>query len=264
MIYLLHGEDTEKARTKAHELVDSLRAKKPDASFFKIEAAQFSAEKLDELINSQGLFESKYIVLLDRVFENKEAKEQLIGSRKELAESPHIFILLEGKVDKAALTKLEKVAAKAQVFEVGGAGGSSGGFGGGAGGKGRQFAVGETGGQFSISEFNIFSLGDAFGRRDKKELWFLFSKAALRNIPAEEIPGILFWAWKSMALAAASKDAAEAGINPYVFQKSSGFAKNFSANELATMGARLVRMSHDAHRGKTDFDIELERFVLGV
>ncbi len=252
MIYLLHGEDIEKARAKAHEMVDTLRAKKPDASFFKIEAAQFSAEKLDELINSQGLFESKYIVLLDRIFENKEAKEQLLDSRKELAESPHIFIFLEGKVDKASLMKLEKVAAKAQVFEMSRAG------------KPRQFAVGETGGQFSISEFNIFSLGDALGRRDKKELWFLYSKSALRNIPAEEIHGILFWAWKSMALAAASKDAAEAGINPYVFQKSSGFAKNFSKEELASVGGRLVRMSHDAHRGKVDFDIELERFVLGV
>ena len=257
MIYILHGEDTEKARTKAHELVDSLRAKKPDASFFKIEATQFSAERLDELINSQGLFESKYIVLFGRVFENKEAKEQLINSRKELAESPHIFIFLEGKIDKASLTKLEKVATKVQVFEVGG--GAVG-----ASGKGRTFAVGETSGQFSISEFNIFSLGDAFGRRDKKELWFLYSKAALRNIPAEEIHGILFWAWKSMALAATSKDAAEAGINPYVFQKSSGFAKNFKKEELSAMGERLVRMFHDAHRGKVDFDIELERFVLGV
>lgn len=247
MIYLLHGEDTEKARAKAHELVDTLRTKKPDASFFKIEAAQFSAEKLDELINSQGLFESKYIVLLDRVFENKEAKEQLLDSRKELAESPHIFIFLEGKIDKASLTKLEKVAAKAQVFEM---------KNGGVGGMAEK--------TFSVGEFNTFALGDAFGRRDKKELWFLYSKAALRNIPAEEIHGILFWAWKSMALAAASKDAGEAGLNPYVFQKSSAFAKNFTKDELATMGARLIRMSHDAHRGKVDFDIELERFVLGV
>ncbi len=253
MIYLLHGEDTEKARAKAHELVDMLRAKKPDASFFKIEAAEFSAEKLDELVNSQGLFESKYIVLLDRVFENKEAKEQLIDARKDLAESPHIFIFLESKVDKASLTKLEKVATKSQVFELGG-----------GAGKARTFAMGETFGQFLISEFNIFSLGDAFGRRDKKELWFLYSKAAMRNIPAEEIHGILFWAWKSMALSAGAKDAAEAGLNPFVFQKSSGFARNFSTEELTNIGGRLVRMYHDAHRGKVDFDIELERFVLGV
>jgi len=253
MIYLLHGEDTEKARAKAHELVDTLRAKKPDASFFKIEAPQFSAEKLDELIHSQGLFESKYIVLFDRVFENKEAKEQMLESRKELAESPHIFIFLEGKIDKATLTKLEKVATKTQVFEAES-----------VSGKGRQFAVGQTGAQFSIGEFNIFALGDALGRRDKKELWLLYSKAALRGVVAGEIHGIFFWAWRSMALAAVSKDAVEAGLNPYVFQKSAGFAKNFSQAELVTMGTHLVRMSHDAHRGKVDFDIELERFVLGM
>ena len=52
MIYFLHGTDTKKAREKLHTLLDSLRAKKPDAAFFKITEDNFenvsSDIKLDE------------------------------------------------------------------------------------------------------------------------------------------------------------------------------------------------------------------------
>ena len=38
MIYFFHGTDIDKARGKAHDLIDSLIKKKPDASFIKIDA----------------------------------------------------------------------------------------------------------------------------------------------------------------------------------------------------------------------------------
>ena len=241
MIYLLHGEDTDKARAKAHELVDTLRAKKPDASFFRIEASQQPIQ-LDELVGSQGLFEKKYIVLFDRVFENKETKEQMLEKRKELAESPHIFIFLEGKIDKASLTKLEKVAAKVQ-----------------------EFAAVSAAPKFGAAgKFNIFAMSDALGTRDKKQLWFLYQKAVMNGLVAEEIHGTLFWAVKSMLLAVNSKTAGESGLNPFVYQKSVGFARNFSQDELAKMSGALVRMYHDAHRGEVDFDGALERWVLSA
>ena len=56
MIYLFYGKDTEKSRVKAHELIDSLLKKKPDASFFKFDTESFDMEKLEEYIGGQGLF----------------------------------------------------------------------------------------------------------------------------------------------------------------------------------------------------------------
>ena len=38
MFYFLHGEDKDKARKKAHELIDGLTKKRPNASFFKIDS----------------------------------------------------------------------------------------------------------------------------------------------------------------------------------------------------------------------------------
>ena len=41
MIYFFYGTDTDKARNKAHELVESLRKKKSEAGFFKLDARIF-------------------------------------------------------------------------------------------------------------------------------------------------------------------------------------------------------------------------------
>ena len=173
MLYILFGSDTDKARIKAKELYEGLLKKKPDASFFKFESENFDTRSLQEKIESQGLFEQKFIVFLDRVFQNTEAKEWVVDKRKEIAESQNIFIMLESKIDKATLTKLEKVSEKVHAYDL---------------------AVEKT----KKEEFNIFSLTYAFAAKDKKKLWILFCKAMDEGKSAEEIHGVLFWQLKNM------------------------------------------------------------------
>ena len=67
MLYVFHGSDISAAVRKANTLADSLRAKKPDASFVRIEAAEWNPAVVTEHAGGQGLFSNKYIVLLDRV-----------------------------------------------------------------------------------------------------------------------------------------------------------------------------------------------------
>lgn len=110
MIYFLYGTDIDKARTKANELIESLRKKKPDASFFKIDSKNFNGSLLHEYIGGQGLFSNKYIVYLDRLCEKREVKEEFLEKIKEISESDNIFIVLEGKIDKATAIKIEKKA----------------------------------------------------------------------------------------------------------------------------------------------------------
>ena len=56
MIYLLHGADTDKARTKMRELSDALRKKQPDAAYFRMDAEHWSQAELEEYCGGQGLF----------------------------------------------------------------------------------------------------------------------------------------------------------------------------------------------------------------
>ncbi len=238
MLYFLYGSDTKKSREKLHELLDVLQKKKPDASVFKMDAETWDAARFEEFIGGQGLFEHKYIVVLDHVFEQVDAKERIVDGAREIQESDNVFLCLEATVDKATLKKIEKYAQKVQEFEE----------------KERV----------SAKPFNIFSLTDALGKRDKKQLWVLYQQALEAGSEPEEIHGILLWQIKSMLLATQSQSAEDAGLKPFVYQKASGFARNFSHEELRTMSARFVSFYHDARRGVVDLGIALERFLLTI
>lgn len=238
MLYFLHGSDATQSRKKLHDLVDSLLKKKPDASVFRMEAEGWDAARFEELLGGQGLFEHKYIVVLDKVFEHATAKDDVLGALKALKESDNVFICLEGDIDAVTVKKLEKHSEKSQKFE-----------------EEKTTAK---------KEFNIFSLTDAFGMRDKKKLWVLYRQAIMSGSEPEEIHGILFWQLKSILTALGSKDAQESGLKPFVFQKAINFAKKYSPEELRVMSAKFVEIYHNARRGISDMETSLERFILSV
>ncbi len=238
MLYLLHGEDKIKAREKALELVDVLRKKKPDASFQKIEMESFSNDLLEEFVVGQGLFENKKIVYFDSVCENKEYRDFILSKLSAIAESENILIFLEGKLDKATLTKFEKKAQKVQEFK-------------------------KTEKEFK-QDFNIFSLTDAFGRRDKRNLWVLYEKALSAGKSAEEVHGILFWQLKSIFLASESEGIKESGLAPFVYSKAKSFSANFKKTELLATSKKMVEVYNNARNGKVDFEIGLEQFILSL
>jgi len=250
MIYLFYGTDFEKARIKANETVDVLRKKKPDASFIKITDEDRDNSRLPELIGGQGLFENKYIVFMDRVFGNEEALELILKNLKDIGASQNIFIFLEAKVNKPIVEKVKKSGGKLQEFT-------------GEKSSGRKFLM-ENDKSFSLGEFNVFSLTDAFGRKDKKNLWVLYQETKDRNIPTEEIHGIIFWQLKCMFLARDSKTAEEAGLKPFPYQKAKGFLKNFKEGELEKISSELVRIYHESRMKSRSFETEFEKFILNL
>jgi len=248
MLYLLYGSNFKKSREKLHSLVDSLLKKKPGASFFKIDSSNFSESQIDELVGGQGLFEQKYIVQMDGLLENQKSKDFVMDRIKEISESDNVFVFIEENISKPVLGKIEKVAQKVQEFE-------------GRAIDGRNFSV-IGGGNLNLSDFNIFNLADAFGNRDKKRLWVLYNQAVRRNIPAEEIHGILNWQLRVMIISKKSMNAEKANLKPFVFNKSLRFSKNFEQGDLRKLSAKMVTMYHDARRGIVDFDTALEKFIL--
>ncbi|HEY4503796.1 MAG TPA: hypothetical protein VJJ28_01665 [Candidatus Paceibacterota bacterium] len=174
MIYFYHGTDKEKVRVKSHELIDLLKKKKPDVSFFRIDIENFNQNLVEQCIGGQGLFISKSIVLLDRLCEKKEVKEQFLENISEIAESDNIFIILEGKLDKVSISKIEKKAEKSVKFDM----------------------IEKS----NKEEFNTFALADALGRKDRKNAWVLYRKAIDKGEAPEALHGMLFWKVKTMIL----------------------------------------------------------------
>jgi DNA polymerase III delta subunit len=119
----------------------------------------------------QGLFESKYIVFLDRICEDKKIRDDFLDYVKELGESTNIFIILEGKLDKASVTKIEKKAEKTQ-----------------------EFLLPEK----KKEEYNAFALANAVGNRDRKNAWVLYRKAIDKGEAPEALHGMMFWKIKMM------------------------------------------------------------------
>ncbi|MEK7652781.1 MAG: hypothetical protein AAB334_02440 [Patescibacteria group bacterium] len=239
MLYFIYGEDFKKARAKAKNLRDILVAKKPNSNLFKLNSENFDEKIIEEGLAGMGLFENKYIIFLDKIFENEEIKEFILDKIKNIAESDNIFILLEEKVDKKTLTKIEKHAQKIQEFS----------------------GVVEK----EKERTKPFFLTDALGKRDKKGAWAEYQKVLKEGLVPEEIHGILFWQIKTMLLASSSKSSVEADLNPFVFKKAKEFSKNYSEDELKKMSSRLVSIYHDIRRGITeDMGLEIEKFLLEI
>lgn len=238
MIYLIYGNNIDKVREKVRDLVEAQIIKKPDALSFRINSENWLHTNLSELIESQGLFVSKFVVVFDNLLREKDSGEKLLTSLSELSESEHIFIFLEGELTKEIIKKVEKKAEKVQEIS--------------------QIKKEKE------RSFNVFFLTDALGERNKKELWVLYQKAIKNGIEPEEIHGILFWQIKAMITSAKSASPEEAGLKPFVYQKSGRFSRNFKLEELESLSSRLVDLYHDTRKGLTEFNIALERFILGI
>jgi DNA polymerase III delta subunit len=244
MIYLLHGADADRSRAKMREISDSLRAKQPDAAYFRMDAEHWNLAELEEYCGGQGLFSNRFVIVLDRLLENEEIAPVLLEQIEVVAASPNIFIVLEGKLDKDALKIFEKHAEKIQESE--------------------ETAVQAAAKMKGKERFNVFSLAEALGKRDRKNLWVLYRRALDEDITPEEIHGTLFWQAKSIALARIAKTAAAAGMKDFPFTKAKGYADNFSAIESAGLLTRLIRMSHDSRRGLSDISLSLEELALTI
>lgn len=239
MLYILHGADFSKRNKKVNELVDTLLAKKPGTLLVKIDASETSFNGLDQFISGQGLFEQKLIVVLSGLLDNKETREEVVEKAEELATSDNIFITTDESITPKALLEISGHAQKVQEFSL---------------------RVGTK------PEFNIFSLGDAVGSRDRMGAWVSFLKAVESGAEPEEIHGVILWQLKNITLAKkAHGDGGKlksAGVSPFVAGKAVRYSKNYTEGELKKVMSDLLVLYHDSHRGMVELGSGLEKFIL--
>jgi hypothetical protein len=237
MLYLIYGTDSHKARKKLHELLEQAEKKRQGAELFKITTENWSEKQFEELLVSQGLFEQKYTVVLDNLFEKKEVKEYVMNRLIDVAKSEQIFLILESGIDASSLKKIDKVAKQVQ-----------------------EFTKPESKKQF----FNVFSVADGLIQKDKKQLWISYIDSLSKGFVAEEIHGMFFWQVKNMILASRAGSSGETGLSPFVYKNASSGSKKYKIEELQNMSSELVLMTHKVRTGEGDLEIMLEKWVLGL
>jgi DNA polymerase III delta subunit len=110
--------------------------------------------------------------------------------------------------------------------------------------------------------FNVWAMADALAARDKKSLWVLLQDARRAGLAAEEIIGTFWWQLKTLRLARLTKEAGEAGMKDFPYNKAKRSLSNFKTGEIDGLSRGLLKVYHDGHWGVRDIDEGLEEWVL--
>ena len=234
MLYIIYGKDREKGRVRFRALREELSLKTSEER--TVLEGEISQDFFSGAALSQGLFGDTSLFVLDCLFDKKSEQEILLAAASELVSSPNIFLIFEPSLDKSVADELKECGAKIEECVA----------------KNID----------TRPDFNIFSLGDALGSRNKKELWVLYQQALTEELSPEEICGTLFWAVKNIALMKDTKPGYDKGMSPFVAKKSRSFAQNYTQEEIIKFSHALISIYHEDHRGGEPMGIALERFIL--
>ncbi len=240
MIFFFGGTDRDKAIKKSSAFLVALQKKRPDAEVLRVSELNWTPAVFEELVQSQGLFEQKVIVVAKDLFENKENALWIVENIESLKDSTNAFLFSDGALDAKTKKVIEKASQTFEYSELA---------------KENPFAKKDRG--------NAFALSDAVGARNARRAWSLFCEIK-DDLAPEEIHGTLWWQLKSMYTAGVSKSIEESKLNPFVYKKSISFAKNYSKEELGDLFTKFIKMYHDAHRGQVDLTDEIEKAIIAL
>lgn len=236
MLFVITGTDYSQRRRATDKLMAVLKKKRPEAEYFRLTKENFSFRKLEELSQSQGLFEQKLIVLLDELGDDKERKEALMEVAPRLGRSNSAFVITEEKFNKKERQLLE----------------------------GSAHSYKQVGGGQKTQRFSPFKVADALAKKDRRNLWVAYQQALRAGLSAEELFGTLFWQIKALLLVAKSSSREDTGLKSYAYRKAQGNLKDWQVQELEAFQLDMATIYHEARQGKSNLHLLLEERLLAV
>jgi hypothetical protein len=212
MIYLFCGDDVKNKHSNYEKFIKSLPT---GTETFFIGKNDFDPMEAESLYSGAGLFFTKCAVVFTNIFEKEETLNFILSKLSLISESENYFIFLEGKLNKGVLDAFKKARAEINVFELP---------------------------KEKTEKFNNFLLANAFGDKDKLNLWIYFRQAIENGAVMEELIGILFWKVKEMLL-------------------KKNFSK-FSESELKDFAGKLSYLLPEARKEGKDAESVFEQFLL--
>ncbi len=239
MINYYWGEDETRARRAAREGVAKRRAASPTSPLIELAGENVSLENLQEVFHSQPLLGGETIVFFDHGLENPALAGFITKNLTAFVSSRNQFIFLEDKSGAALGSAITK-----------------------AGGTVEEFKLPPKTKQLDPEAVKLFALAAALGNRDRKQAWLLYHDARRDEIPAEEVFWKFVWKVKTLLIVETAKVGDTLPLKPYPLSQAKRQVKGYKSGELASLSSRLVRLYHEARRGRTDFDLALEQLIL--
>lgn len=214
MIYLFAGDDV---KNKHNAYVKFIKSIPKTTETFFISRNEFDKMQIESFYSGSSLFFHKSAIVFSNILEREEIREFILEKLTLLGESENDFVFLDGKLNKPVLDAFKKARAEINVFELP---------------------------KMKKELFDNFLLANAFGQKDKLNLWVYFRMAVDRGVVMEELVGVLFWKAKDMIL-------------------KKNFSK-FSEPELKNFVAKLSYLLPEARHKGEDAEAAFERFLLEV
>lgn len=170
MISVFYGDDADARRDAVSLFIKNITSDH-ETLVAQFDDSNWSPRTIMSYSESQGLFATTYVVVLNQVLEDKDKFAFVQESLDLLVSSKNYFIFVESKMNKDILKPFEKAKADIKKFQL------------------------EKKPKVSS---NAFALADAFANKDKKNAWVLFTNAMAREESPEAIAGMLFWKIKTM------------------------------------------------------------------
>jgi hypothetical protein len=212
MIYLFSGDDIKNKHSAYAKFIKAIP--KGTENFF-ISRNNFNRTQIESLYSGAGLFFAKSAAVFSNVFEREELADFILSKLPQMAESSNDFVFLEGKLSKPITDAFKKVRAEINVFEAP---------------------------KERAEKFNSFVLANAFGDKDRFNLWVYYRMALSKGVALEEMVGILFWKAKDMIL-------------------KKNFGK-FTEKELQNFTAHISYLLPEARKKGNDAETAFEQFLL--
>ncbi len=212
MIYLFAGDDAKNKLLVYEKFIKSIPA---GTEVFFINRNDFAEAQLESFYSGAGLFSSKFTVVFRNIFDSKETRDVILRKLELLHQSPNLFVFLEGRLNKPIIEAFKKAKGQLNIFELP---------------------------KEKKEKFNNFLLANAFGQKDKLNLWIYYRMAIDKGVGLEELIGVLFWKIKDMFL-------------------KENFTK-FSPEQLKNFASKLSYLLPEARKEGNDAEIIFEKFLL--
>lgn len=233
MLHVYCGSDVVAVRTAALAALAPLE--EAGAVPVRLEAETYEPGALEHALGELSLFGGTGVYLLDTPSDDEAFLTVVRARLSDLAGAGDVFVLIESSVTPTYRNELKAIATtfsehKAEAAERG----------------------------------NPFALGEAFLARDKKALWVQLITDLRTGAAPEQLSGMLWAQLRAVRLAQLTKTAEEAGMKDYSYKKAKAALRKYTEADLERLSHELLTIYHDAHAGKGEMAVGLERWCLGV
>lgn len=250
MIYLFHGDDLEKVRTKAFAWIAKAREKEPNLAYVRLAHEELTDATLEDAALSGGLFVQRLLILIDDPFpviRNASTDEEGEGDEAEgghsvstpfedhvdaLAASDNAIVILAPKL---AAAKVKKLLAKAKL----------------------EYRFDRPAAREPARGFNG-NLVNALAARSRDKLWLEVNRALAAGDAPEMLHGLLHWKARDLM----SKAKAARGGSPDAL--ASRGSRAWTPQESRQLSLDLIELLQASRRGGLDLPLALERFALSI